>query len=79
MFKICVLSVSISFAVSALLGPVMIPFLRRLKVGQTVREEGPKAHLKKTGTPTMGGILIMLSVAAATMAPSVIFTPWNTS
>ena len=66
MFKICVLSVSISFAVSALLGPVMIPFLRRLKVGQTVREEGPKAHLKKTGTPTMGGILIMLSVAAAT-------------
>jgi len=54
--------VIISFAVSALLGPVVIPFLRRLKVGQTVRDDGPQAHLKKNGTPTMGGILIMIAV-----------------
>ena len=42
-----ILPVIISFAISALLGPVIIPFLRRRKVGQTVRDEGPKDHLKK--------------------------------
>lgn len=64
MSKTCILSVMISFAVSAVLGPIVIPFLRRLKVGQTVRDDGPQTHLKKTGTPTMGGILILLSVLA---------------
>lgn len=59
--------VIISFAISALLGPVVIPFLRRLKVGQTVRDEGPKAHLKKNGTPTMGGILIMIAVVVTSL------------
>ena len=48
--------------ISVAAGPVVIPFLRRLKVGQTVRGEGPETHLKKNGTPTMGGILILLSV-----------------
>lgn len=57
------MSVFISFAISVAAGPVVIPFLRRLKVGQTVRGEGPETHLKKNGTPTMGGILILLSVA----------------
>ncbi len=56
------MSVLISFAISVILGPVVIPFLRRLKVGQTIRDEGPKGHLKKNGTPTMGGILILISV-----------------
>lgn len=51
-----------SFAVSVIAGPFVIPFLRKLKVGQTVREEGPKAHLKKNGTPTMGGIIILSAV-----------------
>lgn len=55
-------SVMLSFAISVVLGPVVIPFLRRLKVGQTVRDEGPESHLKKNGTPTMGGILILISV-----------------
>lgn len=54
--------VVISFTVSVILSPVIIPFLRKLKAGQTVREDGPKTHLKKTGTPTMGGIIILLSV-----------------
>ena len=54
--------VIISFAISALLGPIVIPFLRRLKVGQTERTEGPQTHLKKSGTPTMGGILFLGSV-----------------
>lgn len=62
-----ILPVIISFAVSALLGPVVIPFLRRLKVGQTVRDEGPQAHLKKNGTPTMGGILIMVAVVVTSL------------
>ncbi|MCM1086897.1 MAG: phospho-N-acetylmuramoyl-pentapeptide-transferase [Muribaculaceae bacterium] len=56
------MSVIISFIISVVLGPVVIPFLRRLKVGQTVRDEGPESHLKKNGTPTMGGILILISI-----------------
>ncbi len=58
-----VLPAIISFAISAILGPLLIPFLRRLKVGQTIRDEGPKEHLKKNGTPTMGGIIILSGVA----------------
>lgn len=57
----------ISFAVSVAAGPIIIPFLKRLKVGQTVRDDGPKTHLKKTGTPTMGGLLILISTAATSM------------
>ena len=54
--------VIIAFAISVIAGPMIIPFLKRLHVGQTEREEGPKSHLKKSGTPTMGGILILGSV-----------------
>ncbi len=61
------MSVIISFAISVVLGPVVIPFLRRLKIGQTVRDEGPKEHLKKNGTPTMGGILILISVVVTSI------------
>ncbi|MCM1039269.1 MAG: phospho-N-acetylmuramoyl-pentapeptide-transferase [Ruminococcus sp.] len=61
------MAVLISFAISVLLGPVVIPFLKRLKVGQTVRDEGPEAHLKKNGTPTMGGILILISVVVTSI------------
>ena len=57
----------ISFGLSAALGPLVIPLLRRMKVGQTVRDDGPGTHLKKTGTPTMGGILIMLSVTVTSL------------
>lgn len=54
--------VIVSFAISAVAGPVIIPILRRLKVGQTVRDDGPQTHLKKNGTPTMGGIIFLLGV-----------------
>lgn len=57
----------IAFCISALLGPVMIPFLRRLKVGQTVRDEGPQTHLQKNGTPTMGGLIILTAVTIASL------------
>ena len=58
-----VLPVIISFGVCAVLCPLLIPFLKRLKFGQYIREEGPQSHQKKSGTPTMGGIVIVLSIA----------------
>ena len=61
------LPVLISFLVSVFLGPVIIPFLKRLKAGQTVRDEGPKSHLKKNGTPTMGGILILSAMIVTSL------------
>ena len=67
MSKISITAVLVSFGISALFGPILIPFLRWLKCGQTVREEGPEAHLKKSGTPTMGGVLILLSVVMTSL------------
>lgn len=60
-----ILSILIAFVVAILIGKLMIPFLRRLKFGQHERTDGPKSHLVKEGTPTMGGIFIVLGVAAA--------------
>ncbi|MGM8364222.1 phospho-N-acetylmuramoyl-pentapeptide-transferase [Virgibacillus sp. W0181] len=56
------MTIAISFLITVLLSPIFIPFLRRLKFGQSIREEGPESHLKKTGTPTMGGLMIVFSV-----------------
>ncbi len=56
-----------AFAVAWLLGPVVIPMLRRLKFGQTERDDGPQSHLSKQGTPTIGGVMILLGIAAATL------------
>ena len=56
-----VIPVVVAFAITAVLGPIVIPFLRRLKVGQTERKE-LKSHLKKTGTPTMGGVMILAAI-----------------
>ena len=56
-----------AFVITAVGGPIVIPFLRRLKCRQTVRDDGPAAHMKKTGTPTMGGILILFSVVAVAL------------
>ena len=67
MNKSNVIAVMVSFFVSALAGPVLIPFLRWLKCGQTVRDDGPAAHLKKSGNPTMGGILILFSVTVTSV------------
>ena len=58
-----------AFAVSAVSGRFLIPFLRRLKAGQTERGDGPKSHLKKTGTPNMGGLMILLGVTAGCLLP----------
>ncbi|MNI30904.1 Phospho-N-acetylmuramoyl-pentapeptide-transferase [compost metagenome] len=49
------------------MGPLFIPLLRRLKYGQQIREDGPQGHLKKQGTPTMGGVIILLALALASL------------
>lgn len=51
----------LSLGVSLLLGPLIIPMLHKLKFGQNIREEGPKNHLKKAGTPTIGGLIFITS------------------
>ena len=61
------LTAGASFAIAVLLGPICIPVLRRLKFGQSIREEGPKHHQVKAGTPTMGGAIIILAVALTTL------------
>lgn len=57
-----VIPVLISFALSVAMGPIVIPILRKLKMGQTEREEGVQSHLQKAGTPTMGGVMILASI-----------------
>lgn len=57
----------ISFGVTVALALIVIPILRRLKIGQIERTDGPESHLKKQGTPTMGGIIIILAITAVTI------------
>ena len=52
----------ISFIISVILGIIIIPILRKLKVGQIERDDGPQSHLKKQGTPTMGGIIMIVAM-----------------
>lgn len=60
--------IGVAFGLSAIFTPLLIPFLKRLNAGQNIREEGPKSHMAKSGTPTMGGIAILLStIVAATV------------
>lgn len=61
-----ILPILIAFAITAVLGPVMIPFLRRLKIGNTEREE-LASHQKKNGTPTMGGIMILIGIIVTSL------------
>lgn len=72
--RIIIYTIIASFLISTLLGPVFIPILRRLKFGQSIREEGPNSHQKKAGTPTMGGIIIYLALVLSVIK----FSP-NTS
>ena len=62
-----VLPILSAFLLSALLGKLLIPLLKKVKVRQTVREDGPSTHLCKAGTPTMGGIIILLSILLSTL------------
>lgn len=58
----------ISFAITVLLCPIFIPILHRMKFGQFIREEGPESHLKKAGTPTMGGIVMLAAFTVSSLA-----------
>ena len=62
-----VVPVLVAFAISVILGPIIIPYLRKLKMGQTERTEGVQSHLKKAGTPTMGGIIFLLSTVVTSL------------
>ncbi len=57
-----ILTIVVAFVITAILGPILIPVLHRIKAGQSIREEGPEAHKVKAGTPTMGGIMIIAAV-----------------
>ncbi|SDM90539.1 Phospho-N-acetylmuramoyl-pentapeptide-transferase [Paenibacillus sp. yr247] len=61
------LTMGVAFVLALIMGPLFIPILRRMKFGQQIREDGPQGHLKKQGTPTMGGVIILLALALATL------------
>lgn len=68
------LTILFSFLAVLFAGPIFIPFLKRLKFGQSIREEGPKSHQKKTGTPTMGGLMIISGVIIGSIIINWVFT-----
>ncbi|MDO5786703.1 MAG: phospho-N-acetylmuramoyl-pentapeptide-transferase [Phascolarctobacterium sp.] len=64
MLKLVAIPVT-AFIVCALIGPVLIPYLHKLKFGQSIRECGPASHMKKSGTPTMGGLMMLAALVLA--------------
>ena len=64
MLKLVAIPVT-AFIVCALIGPVLIPYLHKLKFGQSIRECGPASHMKKSGTPTMGGLMMVAALVLA--------------
>ena len=66
----------VSFLIAIVLGIIIIPILKKLKVGQIERDDGPKSHLKKQGTPTMGGIIIIITMILVMTGTYIYFT-WN--
>ena len=62
-----------AFIVCALIGPVLIPYLHKLKFGQSIRECGPASHMAKSGTPTMGGLMMLAALLVALLWGN--FTP----
>lgn len=64
----------ISFVIAIMLGLIIIPILKKLKVGQIERDDGPKSHLKKQGTPTMGGIIMMITMILSVTGTYVFFS-----
>ena len=67
MYQDVIVAVLISFGISAVLCQIVIPLLHRLKFGQQVRQEGPKEHLKKQGTPTMGGVMFLGAIIVTSL------------
>lgn len=65
MFIICIIS---SFVLALIAGPIFIPILKRLKFGQTIRDDGPQSHLKKAGIPTIGGLIFIIPAVIVSMS-----------
>lgn len=59
-YNLFIISILSAFVLAIVMGPIFIPLLHRLKFGQNVRSDGPQSHLKKTGTPAMGGLIFLL-------------------
>ncbi|NLM04575.1 MAG: phospho-N-acetylmuramoyl-pentapeptide-transferase [Clostridiales bacterium] len=70
--KQLIYTIIISFITTLILGPLIIPFLKRLNVGQTIRDDGPQSHLVKSGTPTIGGIIIILSILITSLTSGMV-------
>lgn len=66
-----VVGLGIALLLTVILMPIFIPLLKRMKFGQSIREEGPESHMKKTGTPTMGGLVFLISIIL-----TVLFVSW---
>ena len=64
----------IAFIITIILGFIIIPILKKLKVGQIERDDGPKSHLKKQGTPTMGGIIMIITMIIVVTGTYIYFT-----
>lgn len=65
-------TVGMAFLITLILGPIIIPLLKRFNIGQSIREEGPKSHLSKSGTPTMGGIIIFIALIITVFSSGII-------
>ncbi len=68
----CILSFIVAFGVAAIVGQILVPVLRRLKAGQSIREDGPTWHMVKQGTPTMGGLMFIAAILIA-----ILVTGWR--
>lgn len=67
-----------AFIIAVILSPIFIPYLRKLKFGQSIRDEGPQSHKKKSGTPTMGGIIILIALSLSALLISMYFDVLST-
>ena len=71
-YKQLIITIVISFFITLILGPIVIPILQRLKVGQSIRDAGPKSHMSKSGTPTMGGLIILAAIVITALTSGII-------
>ncbi len=70
--KQLIYTIIIAFVITLILGPLIIPYLKRLKVGQMIREEGPQSHKSKSGTPTIGGLIIILAIVITSLTSGLV-------
>lgn len=76
--ELTIFATILSFVIVLLIGPIVIPMLKRFKFGQSIREEGPQSHFKKAGTPTMGGLMFIISliITIFTLSPKMSSALW---